>query len=202
MSAWRVPTFAWNTHLRGWCWEERDWGLWRDANSRAYGTIHLPYICHTIHVYLEGCKIIKTIRDNRRSRCSNLEPIEFLSDGSMVLVRATGPGITEFPDGARFQLNFNSNMKWVKLVKGCEIIPGSPWCFHHDIHWCSFTGTELDFALDVCNGVVEVPGSPSKEGLGLSGPQDGMESWKAGKLERWKGGKVERLLHPQSSILK
>lgn len=26
---------------------------------------------------------------------------------------------------------------------------------------CSFTGTELDFALDVCNGVVDVPGALS-----------------------------------------
>jgi len=57
----------------------------------------------------------------------------------------------------------------------------------------------LDFALDVCNGVVEVPGSPSKEGLGLSGPQDGMESWKAGKVERWKGGKAAppTVIHPE-----
>ena len=63
----------------------------------------------------------------------------------------------------------------------------------------------MDFALDVCNGVVDVPGSPSKEGLGLRWPSRWdrkLESWKAGKLERWKGGKgkVERLLQPYPEI--
>jgi hypothetical protein len=55
----------------------------------------------------------------------------------------------------------------------------------------------LDFALDVCNGVVEVPGSPSI--------QKALGEWSSrwdGKLESWKAGKLERLLHPQSSIVK